>query len=130
MANPVLARVRKQREKTVELEAGKKLTFLRPPEAELGDLLKPVEGDPTKAQWVIEIEHVVKYAVGWEGFTEADLLGAAIGSSDVVEFDRDLWAEVVGDRAEWKVKVANAILGSVVDHLTAREAVAKNSVPA
>lgn len=131
MSNPALvARVRKMREKTVDLEAGKKLTFLRPPEADMPGLLKPVEGDATKMRWDVDIEHVVKYAVGWEGFLESDLLPGGIGGSDPVEFDRDLWAEVVGDRIEWKTKVANAILTAVVDHYNAREEAAKNSAPA
>lgn len=130
MANAILAQLKKRREKSVELEAGKNVFFQRPPESDMPGLLIPVVDDPTKATWSVRLEHVLKYVTGWEGFTEATLLGAAIGGDDVVAFDKDLWAEVVGDNLEWQSKVARAILDAVVEHSATQEAVAKNSAPA
>ena len=119
--------LRRQREKSVDLGDGKKVTFLRPPEVELTKLL---HGEGDTRTWVVGIDEVRAYVVGWSGFTEADILGAAVGSSDPLQFDQALWAELVGDKIEWMRKVADAILKSVVDHINRQAEVAKNSEPA
>lgn len=120
----LLAALKRRREKTIDLGNGKSVTFLRPTEAEMGALLE-VNGE--QRTWNVGVEHVRKFVVGWSGFTAADLLGAAIGSSDPVEFDRELWAEVCADDIAWIRQVADAILKSVVDHITEKDSAAKNS---
>lgn len=122
-----LLALRRQRERTVKLGEGKKVTFLRPPEVEMSTLL---HGDGDTRVWKVDIAEVRKYVCGWEGFTEADILGASVGSSDPIPFDAELWGELVNDNVVWKVKVAEAILESVVDHINKQDAVAKNSAPA
>lgn len=126
-ARALLAALKRRREKKVDLGNGKSVTFLRPTEAEMGSMLD-ITGD--KGTWNVGIEQVRKCVVGWQGFTAADLLGAAVGSSDPVEFDADLWAEVCADDIAWIRQVADAILTSVVDHITEKDATAKNSPPA
>jgi hypothetical protein len=121
----LLAKLRAQRTREVEIVPGKIVKYLRPAENDMADFLKP-GAEPDKRVWVVDISHVCKYVVGWTGFTEADLLGEAVGSADEVAFDAELWAEVVSDRVEWRTKVADAILDSIVSHLTAKEAAAKN----
>lgn len=121
----LLAALKRRREKKVELGNGKSVTFLRPTEADMGAMLA-ITGD--KGTWNVGIEQVRKFVVGWSGFTEADLLGAAIGASDPVEFDAELWAEVCSDDIAWVRQVADAILTSVVDHVVAKDSAAKNSV--
>lgn len=128
-ARALLAALKRRRENSVEVAPGKKVSFTRPPESEMGDMLISKPGEKTGV-WVITIDHVKKYATGWSGITEADILGAAVGASDEVAFDSDLWAEMVGDNIEWVTKVANGILKSIVDHLAAQDAAAKNSEPA
>lgn len=128
-ARALLAALKRGREKTVELAEGKKVTFLRPPESEMGSMLDIQPGEKT-GTWAVRIEHVKKYVNGWSGFTEADILGASVGSSDPVEFDRELWEEMCSDNIEWVNKVAAAILNSIVDHLKVQDDVAKNSEPA
>lgn len=126
--NVLLAQLRKRREKKVDLGDGKSVTFHRPPESEMAALLF---GDGTKERTItVGLDQVRKYVVGWSGFTEADLLGAGVGSSDPVDFSADLWAEVCSDDMGWINQIAEAILKSVVDHWSAKDAVAKNSVPA
>lgn len=61
----------------------------------------------------ITAEHVVQCVEAWEGFTEATLLGAAIGSEDAVEFHRDLWADWVRDNPAAYVAVANGLAEGV-----------------
>lgn len=122
----LLAALKRKREKTVDLGDGKKVFFLRPAESEMAELLS---GEGDKRTWAVGVEHVRKYVTGWAGFTEASLLGAELAPDDPVAFDAELWAELCGDDIAWVRQVADAILKSVVDHLAAEEAVAKNSVP-
>lgn len=126
-ASATVLALRRQREHSVDLGGGKKVTFLRPPEVEMTALL---HGDGESRIWKVDIAEVRKYVCGWSGFTEADLLGASVGSSDPLAFDPELWSELVNDNVQWKVKVAEAILASVIDHINRQDAVAKNSAPA
>lgn len=123
------AKFRRTREKDVALEEGKSVTLVRPPEAELGDMLKPHPTDADKRIWSIELEHVRKYTVGWKGITEADFFGKAVGSDDPVEFDQDLWMDLVSDNVDWMNKVTGAILAAIVEHHQQTAEVAKNSEP-
>lgn len=134
MTSPALvAALRRSREKTVELEGewkGLKVRFLRPPESEFSKMLVPIDPknpDPTSHEWSVGIEQVQQYVIGWEGFTEATILGATVGSSDPLDFDRELWSEWVADKVDVIAAVARAILDAVVKHITEREAAGKNS---
>lgn len=111
----VLNALRKQRLHWVELGDGLRVQFRRPLEAEMRLLRSGVQ-----------VEHVCEYVQGWEGFTEATLLGEALGASDAVAFDADLWAEYVRDHLVIVAKVAEAIAASVQAHLEAKDAAAKN----
>lgn len=106
-----------------------RVRFIRPPETQLHTLLTSVDQAEGKAVWSVELEHVKKYSEDWEGFVTADFVGAAVGDSDPVAFDRELFAVWVEDNVEAQRKIANAILNSTVDYLTARDATAKNSTP-
>mgnify|MGYP000479351811 FL=1 len=103
-----------------------RVRFLRPPESDFHTMLEVVDGN---AKWSVELEHVRKYSEAWEGFTEADFLGAEVGASDAVPFDRGLFGVWIEDNVEAQRKIGNAILTAVVDYITAREASAKNSPP-
>lgn len=119
--------LRRQRENTTDLGEGKRVTFLRPPETEMTKML---HGDGDTRTWVVGIAEVRQCVVDWGGFTEADIKGAAVGSSDPLPFDSELWGEMVSDRIEWMRKVADDILKSVVKHINKQDATAKNSEPA
>lgn len=121
----LLAKLRAQRTREIDVAPDKVIKYLRPPENDMSDFLKAGK-DPDQRVWKVELSHVCKYVVGWSGITEADLLGESIGSADEVPFDAELWAEVVGDRIEWRTVVADAILDSIVTHITSKEDVAKN----
>lgn len=111
----LLARMAEQRAHWATLPGGQRVRFHRPPEVELPLLLRGVT-----------VEHVIQYACDWDGFTEATLLGAAVGNSDAVPFHRDVWAAWVRDHTDAISPVAKAIADAVTEHLQAREAVAKN----
>ena len=118
----LLARMAEQRAHWVDLPGSGKpplrLQFHRPPEVELPALVRGVH-----------VDHVIQYACGWSGFTEAVLLGPAVGSADAVPFSRELWAAWVRDHADAVPAVAKALADVVTRHLEQREATAKNSTP-
>lgn len=124
--NTLLAKLKKRRERTVDLGEGRSVTFLRPTEAEFPSMLKL---DAGQATWSVGVEHVKALVTRWSGFSDATFVGETVGSTDPIPFDADLWAEVCSDRMEWNQKIAGAILDSVVEHITERDAIAKNSLP-
>lgn len=111
----VLEALRKQRLHWVDLGDGLRVQFRRPLEAEMRLLRAGVQ-----------VEHVCEYVQAWEGFTEATLLGDAVGASDPVEFSPELWAEYVRDNLQAVAKVAEAIAAAVQTHIEAKVAAAKN----
>lgn len=114
--NPLIAKVRARREHAVPLDGGKSVTVRRPAEAEFGRVASD------KA-----VDLVADFVVGWQGFTEADLLGPEVGASDIdVPFDADLWREVVRDRIDWVKVVAQRLGELVTEHVNQRGLVAKN----
>lgn len=123
----LIAALKRRREKWIDVAEGKRVKITRPPETEMGALLK-VDGD--RKLWAVGIEQVQRYVVGWEGYTEADLLGEGVGASDPLPFDAELWRLVCADDVELMTKVADGILNAVVGHLAAKDESAKNSPPA
>lgn len=122
-----LAKLRKQRERKVEIGDGKTVFFRMPDNATMRTMLEVV--DDKKANWTVDERHVCALVFGWIGITEADLLGESIGASDQVEFDPELWGEIVRYDSEINGKVANAILKEVVDDLLKAEGARKNLPP-
>lgn len=111
----LIAKMDAARARWVDLPGGKRVQFRRPLETDMGGFVGGVT-----------VEHVCAHVCGWEGFTEADLLGAGIGASDAVRFTPALWARVVRDRIAYVQPVASAIAQAIQEHLVAMEAVAKN----
>lgn len=114
-AQALIAKALARREQWVDLEPGKRIRIRRPAETELPGLREGVT-----------VERVIACTVGWEGFSEVDLLGATVGSEDALEFDIGLWDVLVRDRADWLATVANAIVKAVTEHLKQKDAAAKN----
>lgn len=104
-----------QRESWVELEPGKRVRIRRPAEAQL-----------PRFRAGLTPELLAGVVVGWEGFSEADLLGAAVGSSDPLPFAPDLWATVAEDRVEYLQKIADALTAAITAHIEARGLAEKN----
>ncbi|MEJ1938836.1 hypothetical protein WDZ92_52230, partial [Nostoc sp. NIES-2111] len=127
-AERLIARLREQRDSWLVLrEAGDGVTeqavcLRRPAEAEMPSY-RPSGGE-TMHQ--VLTSAVCRVAVNWRGITEADLLGAAVGSSDLVEFSQELWAEVVRDRSDWLSKCADHLMEQIHSHLSAKALQRKN----
>jgi len=120
----LLAKLRAAREHWVEVAPGKRLKFLRPTEAEQLAFVR-VQGNGR--QLVVELEQVQRFAVDWAGFTEADLLGQAVGVSDAVPFDSAVFAEVIADHLEWLQPAAEGLLQLIVGHRGDQATAEKNS---
>lgn len=114
----LLKRVAEQRETWVDLGEGKRLKFTRPPEVEMPQFIRG-----------ITVEHVVKYARGWDGFSEADFVGAALGSSDPLEFNAELWETYIKDNTKHLKAIVTAMRDAVTVFLEQRGAITKNSPP-
>lgn len=70
---------------------------------------------------------VTASVVGWRGFTEADLLGAAVASSDSEQpFDAAVFREWIEDDAGAMNSIAIAVVNLVQAHASRQEAAAKN----
>lgn len=104
-------RLRERREFWVPVGEGKRVKVLRPREAEFVEFLG-ADGRTMAAG----LDQVRKYVVGWEGITEADLLGPQVGASDPAPFSPELWEEVVSDSLAWLQPVARSLLQSIADH--------------
>lgn len=111
----LLKRMEEQRAHWVDLPGGRRLQFLRPPEVDLPTLMGGVR-----------LEHIVRYACGWAGFTEACLLGPADGAADSVPFARPLLEAWLADNSDALVPVAQAMAAAVDAHLKKRAATGKN----
>lgn len=122
MTAQLIKRLREQRMQWVDLDLpGKRVRLIRPTEIEIG--LHFIKGGSVS----VGVAEVERFTVDWEGFTEADLLGAAVGSSDAVPFSQALWAEVISDRAGWVRKLATELLDILVKHGAEKKVDAKNS---
>lgn len=123
----IIARLLDQRRTWVPLpDRGIEVQVQRPAEAEMQPYL--VQGDDGRTTLRAALPQVQGCVVGWRrmvdgkpaSVTEADLLGAAIGSDEAVPFDAGLWAVLVADRHAWVQAVAQAVLQAINDHYQAQ----------
>jgi hypothetical protein len=108
-------RIRAQREAWLEVSEGKRVKIRRPAELQLAALKNG-----------IEVEHIADVVVDWEGWTEADFLGGALGKSDPLPFDADAWREYVMDHGEIAAKIAQQFVDLVSKHFEVKADTAKN----
>jgi hypothetical protein len=115
----LIAKVLAAREFWVDVEPAadgrpvKRVRVRRPPRAELPRLR------------TLQVEHFVSCAVGWDGFTEADLLPPGIGGNSVVPFDAELFAVVARDKP-WLEKLMSAVIDAATTFLASEKAAEKN----
>ena len=117
-ADALIRQIRAKREQWIDLEPGKSVKVRRPTDWEVARDFSNVDRDT--------MQNVCDYTVDWSGFSEAAMLGADIGSSDPLAFDRDLWREVASDRLDWVSAVAEKLVEFVRASAEARKAAEKN----
>ncbi len=111
----LLAQMEAGRTAWADLAKGRRVQFRR-----------PLEDDMQRLRTMPVVDMVCEFVVGWEGITEADLLGAAVGSDAPVPFHAELWSRHLRDNLAHVEPVAAAIVRSVTEHVAARDATAKN----
>lgn len=119
-----------QREFVVDLAEGRRVTVRRPTEMQIQRdhvVLKfnPDTPDKRDASLTVDPDKVHELCVGWEGFSEADLTGAA-GSSDAVPFHAELLRLWLEDQPDQARTLCTAVLDQMVAHLNRRSTAEKN----
>lgn len=116
-AAALIARLEEQRRQWVELApGGPRVRFKRPVETDFG-----------RFRLGVLVDHVCEYVDGWDGMTEAVVLGPQTGSADVaVPFTPELWAALVRDRMDWVPPVARAMADAISQHLQAKDKASGN----
>lgn len=106
-----------QRDFWCDVAPGKRIKLRRPAEMEWLGLLVREEGKVVGLR--VGLPEVKRYAVDWEGVTEADMIPS--GASDAVEFHPDVFAAVIEDRSAWCAQCAAALSDRVVEYLQAQD---------
>lgn len=125
MSQRVIELLLSQRKSWVDVEPGKRVQIIRPPESEVFNFIR-TDG-PTRTLHCT-LAQVTQYTTGWDGITEADLLGAAVGASSPIAFDSALWAVVIADRAQWVNKLSDALVDAIAKHFKQKAQAEKNSL--
>jgi hypothetical protein len=113
--NIILQQLRKQRELTIDLSDRLKLTARRPTDLEFTELRQSTKFG----------ELGQNYVIGWNGFTENDIVGG--GGSDQAAFDPELWKDYYADHPEHWEKISKSIVDAYLAHASATKNAAKNS---
>lgn len=100
----------------VDLGDGRSVRVRRPPE---GYFHRTVARADEPEVWL-------RTAVDWSGFTEASILGPAVGASDPLKFDLELWVVIALDHMEWIEKVGKAVASAMNAYREQQEATRKN----
>lgn len=87
--------------------------------------LRPAEAQMHQLRSATMLDLVQSYVDGWQGFTEASLIGPD-GSSAAVPFDADLWRAWVVDQSEVIALVVQRLGDMVQRHLKTREQASGN----
>ena len=116
----LLRQFREQRMAWLDVAEGKRLRLIRPNEEQMG------RGIVVGGAISIGHEEAKRFVVDWSGYTQADFLGAAVGSSDPLPFSPELWAEYVADNTELYKLVAQKLLDMCLEHISARVQDRKN----
>lgn len=106
----LINRLLAQRQSCVEIRPGVGLIVTRPLPSELIDF-RDATAYTAAARWV----------VGWEGMTEADILGAAIGSPVPIEYSKRLADLVLPDHPDWCTRVQDRLISMVIEHRQQQE---------
>lgn len=116
----LIRQLREKRMSWVDLPDGKAVRIIRPPEREIFiNLYKD-------KSVLVGFDEACRYTVDWRGFTEADVLGAAVGAADAVPFTPELWAALAADNIQWAQAVQQALLDVVMAYLKSTQGDAKN----
>ena len=110
----LIERIRKARQTRVEVN-GKIFLCRRPTDWEVYEIRTGVKN--------LQMDILEKFVVGWEGFTELDLVPG--GDSTVAEFSKELFSEWVQDNPDFWAPLTAAITAEYSAHKLRKEDAAK-----
>lgn len=127
--NPLLEKMRKARQRDIEVAPGKFITLTRPTEMNLVDeaierqSVVDKDGNVIKPGKVITIrDYINRYVVGWKGFYEGDFIeGAGTGNLDSVPFDKELLIEWLEDKFTIADNIIAELFKLVTEHTNTKE---------
>ena len=104
-AAALLALRRKARRMEVEVEPGKFVVVEALTTKTAARLFREIRGESNteRAYAVSEVA-----TIGWKGFTESDLIVS--GASDLVDFDKSLFLDVIAEHPGWAITIADALM--------------------
>ena len=115
----IVERLLKARDSWLTVEPGKRLLVRRPDDIDIAALAS-LHDHERKAEWF------VARVVGWEGITEADLLGPENAGATPAEFAPELALLVLRDRLEWLGEVSRVALDAHREFKGKRDAATGN----
>lgn len=117
MSKQLIEKLRRDREIRVPLPDGRRaVTALRPTDLEMMGVNRLTGED--------QVRRALEFVIGWENFTEDDLVGGA--SMDPVKFDADLWRAWAADSSDTWVPIAEAIFKAYEAKVGAEAQAVKN----
>lgn len=118
--------LREQRTFWHELDtpARRALQIRRPGDDDVSEWRDSFKADATALRNLREIAR--KSVVGWRGFTEADVLGAAVGGDAPVEFDTEVFTEWCYDDSDLLIAIRDQAVQHWSDFNKRKDDTAKN----
>lgn len=111
----LLTKMRKQRRRQVPIDDAKSITIERPTKIEIFRSWVSFETvtDKETATLNIDTDRVHLCVVAWDGFTEADLIGAEGSADTLVPFDVELVREYLACHPDKMATVVEALRDSI-----------------
>lgn len=108
----IIKKIREARSIWIELGDGKKIQIIRPTELQAYQKFFKKNEDG-KSVFALEFDAVKEFVTAWDGFTEADILGQEIGSSDKIDYQPEFFDEVLADRIEWVPIIVGGLIAEI-----------------
>ena len=109
----IIKKIRDARSIWIELGDGKKIQIIRPTELQAYQKFYK-KNDTGLMVFSLEFDAVKEFITAWDGFTEADILGQEIGSSDKIDYQPAFFDEVLADRIEWVPIIVGGLIAEIV----------------
>lgn len=108
----IIKKIREARSIWIELGDGKKIQIIRPTELQAYQKFYKKNGAGLMV-FSLEFDAVKEFITAWDGFTEADILGQEIGSSDKIDYQPEFFDEVLADRIEWVPTIVSGLISEI-----------------
>lgn len=108
----IIKKIREARSIWIELGDGKKIQIIRPTELQAYQKFYKKNASESM-QFSLEFDAIKEFITAWDGFTEADILGQEIGSSDKIDYQPEFFDEVLADRLDWVPLIVGGLISEI-----------------